>query len=100
MKSKEFFQLFVADLTELEMADLLESCIGVIEREHWKELRKQVLVDSDRIEDLEYENGSLEDKIEKLEDQISDYQTEIVTAIKALEDSNPEEAKQILTARI
>lgn len=98
MKSKAFFELLVADLTELEMADLLESCIGVIERERWKELRKQVLVDSDRIEDLEYENDLLEDKIEKLEDQISDYQTEIVTAIKALEDNDPEEAKQILTA--
>lgn len=98
MKSKAFFELLVADLTELEMTDLLESCIGVIEREHWKELHKQVLVDSDRIEDLEYENGNLEDEIEKLEDQISDYQTGIVTAIKALEDNDPEEAKQILTA--
>jgi len=98
MKSKEFFELFVADLTELEMADLLESCIGMVERNQWKELRKQALVDSGRIEDLEYENGDLEDKIGKLEDQISDYQTEIVTAIKALEDNDPDEAKQILTA--
>lgn len=41
MKSKEFFELLVADLTELEMTDLLESCNELIDRNKWTKLREE-----------------------------------------------------------
>lgn len=40
MKTKEEFESFVADLTELEMQDLLDSCAAILETNRWGQLKK------------------------------------------------------------
>lgn len=66
MKTKEEFESLVADLTELEMSDLLDSCVAIMEANRWNQLKK-TFVDKEEVEDLQYEISKLEEKVSDLE---------------------------------
>lgn len=96
MKSKEFFEMFIADLTELEMTDLLESCNELIDRNKWAKLREQVFTDDYTIDVLESKMDDLADDNDRLERMNDDIQTDANRALECLVDGKIDEAKKIL----
>lgn len=98
MKSRNFFDELVSDLTELEMQSLLEACFTVVNNNHWEEMRDEALdIDLPDIDALENELQDAERAKEKAEDELDDYKYAVKQAIKALSENNIEDVKQILT---
>lgn len=97
MKRKEEFESLVENLTELEMADLLESCEQVINRNKWNKLRDAIFTDSDVVENLEWENSKLEDKIDELDNEKEDIERDANRALEYLIGGKIDEAKKILS---
>lgn len=92
MKTKEEFEVLVSSLTELEMTDLLESCDAVMAANRWVDLRK-TFADRDEVEDLEYNIGKLEYRVEELRDEIKDIKSDVMKALDFLVDGQIEKAK-------
>lgn len=97
MKTKEEFEVICANLTELEMADLLEVCSAIIDRNEWGNLRDQCIGDGDKISDLEEESEKKDEKIWRLEEEIEDYEKEIIKVLSLLENDKVAEAKTKLS---
>lgn len=97
MKTKAFFELLVADLTELEMTDLLECCGDVIYRNKWNELKNEMFADSDKIEDLENKIDNLSDKADRYQEERDDARSAASKALEQLTNGQIEKAKQILS---
>ncbi len=97
MKSKQFFELLVDDLTELEMTDLLEACEASIYRNRWTELRKVTMGDFETIEDLEDKIVEKEEEISDLEGDKMLLEREANKALDFLNDGKIDEAKTILS---
>lgn len=97
MKTKEEFEKLVNDLTELEMADLLESCEQVMNRNKWNKLRDTIFIDSDIVEDLEWRNSKLSEDVDELESAKDDLERVATRALEQLNGGKIEEAKKILS---
>lgn len=93
MKTKEEFESFVADLTELEMADLLEVCNQLIERNKWSEMRDEIITDNDKVGDLEATIAEKEEEIENLEEAADFKDQQIIKVLSLLENDKFDEAK-------
>lgn len=97
MKTREEFESFVADLTELEMADLLESCSNVIDRNKWGNLRDECIGDGDKIDELQDAAHELDEKLMTLEEEKDSIEREANTALEYLIKGDIEKAKKILS---
>jgi|SRR6476620_11958981 len=97
MKNKEDFEKLTSDLTELEMADLLDVCSGMIDRNKWGGLLDQIFNDSDKAEDLEYSLSKSLEREEELESELEECKSSANKALECLIKGEIEKAKQTLS---
>lgn len=96
IKTKEDFEKLVADLSELEMSDLLDVCTAVVERNKWSGLQYEYLKDFDRLDELENEVHEKDEKIDMLEQDAQDNESITTRALELLIDGKIDEAKKKL----
>lgn len=97
MKTKEEFETLVVGLTELEMADLLEVCSAVIDRNKWGNLRDECIGDGDKIDELEDEVHEAQEQRDALEEEKDSIERDANTALEFLVKGDIEKAKKILS---
>lgn len=89
--------MFIADLTELEMTDLLESCNELIDRNKWTKLREEVFTEGLQIDELQDENDKLSEDNEELQYEKDELERDCNKALDYLNEGEIEKAKKILS---